>query len=166
MMHSVKEEHSAMWGNKLLTLFLVCGLPFCSFAQKANQQWSFVFAPGVSKSKLPSGVGVGYPDSPFFVNLKIREPYLFAFSAEINRENINSKNWYFSKGLGFSSYSYVIYYDYDREASIGTIRSEQQSFNFIYASYKVGKSVSVNKFRITPYAALSLNYAIRDKLVS
>jgi hypothetical protein len=151
-----------MLGNKLyiLVLFLIS---YASSSIAQENTLGFVFAPGISKSRIASGVGILYPDPPFYVNLRIREPFLFSYRLEVNKEKINTHHWFFSKALGFSSYSYIINYDYDREASVANNVSDRHDFQFLYGCYRVGKSWKIKNVQVGGYVGLTFNYLIRAR---
>ena len=163
-----KEELTVMSVNKYVLLVCIVGLPLIASAQlellpqrsKDKKSWSFMFAAGASRSKLANAVGY----SPqYYVNLRVREPYLFSYRVEASQERVYKKGWEISKGVGFASYSYIQYMDYDREASIGTDYTHR--FNYLYANgnFKIGKSLRMEKFWIMPYVGLTANYLLSVK---
>lgn len=165
-----KEVPVVMLASRLILLicFFLKTLISCSQVNlisqnpEAKKSWSFTLAPGFSKSKEASGTGfIIVP--PYYVNLKIREPNLFAYRIEACQERTGKKGWTFSKGLGFSSYSYILYYDYDREASVGTTLSQRKDFKYAHASVKVGKPFLINSFSIEPYIGISACLLVKAK---
>jgi hypothetical protein len=163
-----KEEPAVMLARRLILLicFFFKTLISCSQVNlisqnpKAKKSWSFTLAPGFSKSKEASAFIIA---PAYYVDLKIRKPYLFAYRIEVSQESTGRKGWTFSKGLGFSSYSYILYYDYDRETSVGTSLSDRKDFKYAHASVKVGKPFLINSFSIEPYIGISACFLVKAK---
>jgi hypothetical protein len=145
---------------------LMVAVPLLSMAQElpTSKHWLISVSPGISKSRLPHGVVVTYDDQ-FWVNLKIREPYQFAFSTDVGREGgfRNWRGWGYRTSLRFSTYSYKLYYDYDRELSEANNVSDEYDFNFIDLTFSLWKSFKVGKNSLLAHAGLSANAILTAK---
>lgn len=145
----------------LVLVLLLCSV-HQSFSQEQNT-WGFEISPGISNSSLASGTAVMYPDSPYYVNLKIRTPYRFSYRIEATSTRTSKRNWYLSKGLGISSYSYVLHFDYDRQASVANIISDRNDFMFVHGVLRIGKSYQIGQIAISGYGGLTVNYMVKAK---
>lgn len=158
----------AMWGNSLaLTIFLCC-LSFISRAQAnllprhtPDRSWFLLVAPNLSHSRMPPGYGITYPGPPTYVDLELREPLLFAVRIEAGRQRPLAGNWSIKKAIGFSTYSFIQYLDYDREASTGTALSDRYDHTYVYGTIAAGRIFTKAQFRIVPFIGVTVNRLIR-----
>lgn len=158
-----KTQHIVMWVSKVsVAVIFMLSTIHQSFGQ-SEHTWGFEISPGISNAKTAAGKVVVYPDSPYYVNLKIRSPYRFSYRVEVNRTSTSKKKWFFSKGLGVSSYSYILNFDYDRQASVANVISDRHDFMFVHGSFRLGKSYQIKKLTIYGFAGLIVNYMIKAK---
>ncbi len=147
---------------KFLTIFLFWG-NFLFAQDIGSNAWGFAFAPGISKSK--PGAGIDYPGPPYYVDLKVSEPFLSCFKGELFRQAIGAKKWFKCQAIGYSTYNYLINFDYDMSASIADNLSDRYAFQFVYLTHRLGRSFDFHNVKLIPYAGLSFNYLVGAKWI-
>jgi|GEM_PF-4630882 len=145
---------------KFLAIILLLS-DICFAQETSTKTWGFTLAPGLSKSY--STAAIGYPDPPFYVDLKVTEPLLFSWRAEIYKQKITEKKLAKSWAAGYSLYNYIVKFDYDHSASIANNVSDRYDQQFLYLKYSLGKAFDFRRIRFIPYGGLSFNYLIRAK---